>query len=235
MANELISKDEVTKERTPSELMVWFKCKNEQIYSTSEGRKALRLHEGRVKQFMEEIYPLAIFGERKFGNTNQILITPVIGSQNYDAILTDLRSKPPSQSYVEITQSHEGENEYLRALELHNRGLVFRYGKVSKTRTKRTGIQVLVEPGCASVEEAAKDDLENIRAAAEKKAGKDYPADTSLIIFFDDTLHFPRVIDDAQLDNFVNRNILNLDLMFSTLYLIGWKNVFREYSLVKRP
>ncbi len=196
--------------------------------------KALRLHKGLAKQFMEEIYPLAMFGERKFGNTNQILIKPVISNQPYDAILTDFRSKPPSQSYVEITQSHEGENEYLRSFVLYNRGWVSRYGKVSKTRTKN-GMQVSVEPEAVSVEKAAEDDLKRILDAAQNKTGKDYPTDTSLIIFFDDTLHFPKVIDNAKLDSFVTRKILKLDLRFSTLYLVGWQNVFREFSLVKIP
>ncbi|MDD5038017.1 MAG: hypothetical protein PHN78_01695, partial [Dehalococcoidales bacterium] len=104
-----------------------------------------------------------------------------------------------------------------------------------KTGTKRTGMQVSIEPDVASVEKAAEDDLEKILVAAKKKAGKDYPADTSLIIFFDDTLHFPKVIDNAKLDSFVTGNILDLGLRFSTLYLIGWQNVFREFSLVKRP
>jgi len=63
---------------------------------------------------MEEAYPLAIFGWRKFDNTDQILLQSVIGNQNYDAVVTDLRSEPASQSYVEITQSHEGGSDYLR-------------------------------------------------------------------------------------------------------------------------
>ena len=63
---------------------------------------------------MEEVYPLAIFGRRKFGNTDQILIQSVIGNQNYDAVVSDLKSEPASQSYVEITQAHEGESDYLR-------------------------------------------------------------------------------------------------------------------------
>ncbi len=63
---------------------------------------------------MEETYPLAIFGWRKFDNTDQILIQSAIGNQNYDAVVSDLKSEPASQSYVEITQSHEGESDYLR-------------------------------------------------------------------------------------------------------------------------
>lgn len=234
MSDESISKEELTKKRTPSELWSWFKQKVDQIYySSGEGRKALRLHEGLTKQLMEEIYPLAIWGKRKFGSTDKVLLQPVISNQSYDAVITDLRTEPASRSYIEITQSHEGENEYLRSFVLHNEGLVSRYGIVSKTGTKRTGMQVSVEPDGAYVEEAAKNDLERILAAAKLKKGKDYPANTSLIIFFDDSLHFPRVVDDAHLDDFVNRNILNLDLRFSTLYLVGLDHVFREYSLAK--
>lgn len=110
------------------------------------------------------------------------------------------------------------------------RGFVSRYGTVSKKGTKKTGLEVSVEPGGAYVEEAARDDLERILAAAERKKGKDYPMNTSLIIFFDDSLHFPRVVDDAQLDDFVNKNILNLDLRFSTLYLVGWKSVLKSMA-----
>ncbi|MFC1958970.1 hypothetical protein ACFLV6_03575 [Chloroflexota bacterium] len=235
MSDESISIEELTKERTPSELLRWWDRKNDEVYySTNEGRKPLTLHKGRAKEFVEEILPLAIFGERNFGSTDQVLLKPVIGNQSYDAVITDLRTEPASQSYVEITQSHEGENEYLRSFVQHNKGLVCRYGTVSKIGTKRTGMQVSIEPDGACVEKAAKDDLEKILAAAERKKGKDYPVNTSLIIFFADSLHFPRVVDDAHLGDFVNRNILKLDLRFSALYLVGLDHVFREYSLAKR-
>jgi len=118
MLHKRIGLEELTKKRTPSELLSWAKWKMEQIGSTDEGEKALRLREGLAKPLMEEVYPLAIFGWRKFGNTDQILMQPIIGNQSYDAIVTDLRSKPASESYIEITQSHEGENDYLRRLVL---------------------------------------------------------------------------------------------------------------------
>lgn len=82
------------------------------------------------------------------------------------------------------------------------------------------------------VEERVKNELERIRDAAEKKQGKDYPRDTSLIIFFDHTPPLEEVIDNVELDNFVSKNILNLDLRFSTLYLVG-RDILREFSLAK--
>ncbi|NQT31692.1 MAG: hypothetical protein HQ588_05095 [Deltaproteobacteria bacterium] len=233
MSNKDISKEELTKKRTPSELHSWLNRRIEQIGSTDEGLEDLRLHRGLAKQLMEEVYPLALFGCRKFGNNDQILMQPIIGNQNYDAVVTDLRTKPASQSYVEITQSHEGENDYLRMVALHKHGYVFKYGTVSKTGTQKTGLEVSVQAEAVEVAKVAKNELGRILDALKRKAGKDYPANTSLIIIFDDTLHFQEVVDSAKLDNFVNTHILTLDLKFSTLYLVGQKNVFREFSISK--
>jgi len=234
MSNEGISIEELTKKRTPSELLSWVKRKMDQIESTDEGERALRLREGLAKQLMEEVYPLAIFGWRKFGNTDQILMQPIIGNQSYDAVVTDLRSKPTSQSYVEITQSHEGENDYLRRLVLQQRGITFGHSPVIKKGTKKTGLQISIPLQVVSSNEVARDELRRIIDAAKRKTAKDYPINTSLVIVFNDDFFFRRAIDDATLDTFIKKYILKLDLRFSTLYLVGWQNVFREFSLGKR-
>jgi hypothetical protein len=234
MSDESISIEELTKKRTPSELMCWVKQKMEQIGATDEEEKALRLHEGLAKQLMEEVYPLAIFGWHKFGDTDRILLQPVIGSQNFDAIVTDLRTKPASQSYVEITQSHEGENDYLRRLVRQEQGFIFMPSDVTKTGTKKTGLKVSVKPNVNSGE-IAENELNRIVDAAKRKAGKDYPTNTSLIIVFDDDRFFQRRIDNATLGAFSRKYILRLDLRFSMLYLVGRReNVFREFNLAKR-
>jgi hypothetical protein len=234
MSNEDISREELTKKRTPSELLSWVNWKREQIASTEEGERTLILHEGLKKQFEEEVYPLALFGQHKFGNTDQILMQPIIGNQSYDAVITDLRSKPAFESYVEITQAHEGENDYLFRFVLSRQGITFGHSPPIKTGTKKTGLRVSIPPQVFSPSEVATKELEKIVDAAKRKAAKDYPINTSLIIFFDDDLNFRRVVDDRHLDAFVKKNILNLDLRFSTLYLIGRKQVFREFSLAKR-
>jgi len=234
MSNKGISIEELTKKRTPSELLGWVKRKMDQIGSTDEGERALRLREGLAKQLMEEVYPLALFGWRKFGNTDQILIHPIIGNQSYDAVVTDLRSKPASQTYVEITQSHEGESDYLRMLNLQQRGFTFSHGPVIKTGTKKTGRLVSTPPKVVTPNEVARNELGKIVDAAKRKAAKDYPINTSLIIVFNDDWFFRQAIDDANLDTFIKKYILKLDLRFSTLYIVGWQNVLREFSLGKR-
>ena len=81
MTDKIISEKELTENRTPSELWNWLVDKVKQICSTEEGLKDFRLQKGLVKQLVGEIAPLAIFGRHKFGDTDQVLLQPIIGNQ----------------------------------------------------------------------------------------------------------------------------------------------------------
>lgn len=155
---------------------------------------------------------------------------PIIGNQGYDAVVTGLRTKPASKSYVEITQAHEGENDYLFRLVLANTGFAYGHSPAIKKGIRRNK-RVSIPPQVVTPSEVARDELDRIVDAARRKEAKNYPANTSLIIVFDDDLLFRRVMDDTHLDTSIKKNILKLDLRFSTLYLVGWHNVFREFSL----
>lgn len=221
MALEYCSKDEIEKERPPSELWDWLNQKVKQICSTQEGLEAFRLQKGLLKKLPEEIAPLAIFGKKKFGDTDQVLLQPIIGSQNYDAKVIDKRTNSASVTYIEITQAYidksDGKKQYLRRLELLERGCTHHEGEV---------------------EESVKNELDRIIAAAKRKAGKDYPVNTSLIISFDDTTLSEerlRVLKCPTIDSFVGKEIMNLDLRFSQLYLVGEaQDIFREYTIKRQ-
>jgi hypothetical protein len=213
-------------------LRSWVIEKTGEMGSTQQGRRVLRLQKGFAKQLMEEVLPLSIFGKHKYGDTDQVLLQPVIGNQPYDAAVKDLTTDPPTESFVEITQSHEGEDNYLRRCQLLDKGYDFPYAPVIKTRTKK-GRAFSIPPEANSVDERVENELKRILAAAKGKEGKEYPPNTSLVIFFDDARPFRECMDNVRLDSFVTSNISNLDLRFSTLYLVGW-DVFREYSLVKK-
>jgi len=103
MVIEYCSQLEIEKKRTPSELWDWLIQKVDQICSTDEGLEAFRLQKGLLKKIPEEIAPLAIWGEYKFGNTDSVFLQPVIGNQNYDAKVIDNRIVPVSETYIEIT------------------------------------------------------------------------------------------------------------------------------------
>ncbi|AII61550.1 hypothetical protein [Dehalococcoides mccartyi] len=234
---EYVSKAELEKERTPSELWNWLIQKVGHICSTKEGLTAFRLQYGLLKKLPEEIAPVAIFGEHKFGSTDQILLKPVIGSQNYDAIVIDKRTEPSTETYIEITQAHEGENDYWRRCQLLNKGYVFSNAPVIKSG-KGKNLQVSIPETATPVEAGVKNELDRIVDAANRKANKNYPDNTSLIIFFDDTkLSEERLqaLNLPTLDDFVKKNLMNLNLTFTTLYLVGGaKVVFREYPIKQK-
>ncbi len=231
---EYVSQDEIEKERTPSELWDWLIRKVEQTCSTEEGLEAFRLQKGLLKKLPEEIAPLAIFGKQKYGTTDQVLLKPVIGSQSYDAEIIDKRIEPPDKCYIEITQAHEGKDAYFRRRELLEKGFVFSKAPVITTgrgKNRRTSIP----PQATSVEEGVKNELNRIADAAKRKAGKDYRSNTFLLIAFDDTTLSEERLKNLGypgIDDFIRREISDLDLRFSHLYLVGkGQEVFREYPI----
>jgi hypothetical protein len=240
MLEEYISKGEIEKARTPLELRDWQIQKVKDICSTKEGLKAFRLQndeEKLIKKLNEEIAPLAIFGMQKYGNTDQVLLKPVIGNQNYDAKVIDKRTESATEAYVEITQAHEGEDDYWRRCELYKNGYVFSNAPVIK-KGKGKSRKVSIPPDATPVEEGVKNELNRIVAAAKRKAGKDYPTDTSLIIIFNDaeiSEERLNLLNCPTLDDFVKNELMNLDLRFTTLYLVGEaKEVFREYQIKRQ-
>jgi hypothetical protein len=229
-----ISEEEITKKRTPFELWDWIILEVNQICSTNKGLRDFRLQKGLLKQLVEEITPLAKFGKHKYGDTGQVLLQPVIGNQDYDAIVTDLRTEPASEAFIEITQAHEGENDYWRRCELLYKGCVSSNAPVIK-KNEGKKFTITIPNEATSVQGRLENTLNRIVDAAKRKASKDYPASTSLIIFFDDTPPFEKalkVIKHTTLDGFIKKEIMNLDLRFSHLYLVGeTEQIFREYQI----
>jgi len=137
-----------------------------------------------LKKLPEEIAPLAIFGKHKFGDTGQVLLQPVVGNQNYDAKVIDKRTEPATETYVEITQTHEGEDNYRCGCELLKKGCVFSNAPVIK-KGKGKSLTVSIPPEATPVEEDVEKELDRILDAARRKVGNDCPVNTSLIIFSD--------------------------------------------------
>lgn len=232
MPKHEISEDELTEERTPRELLDWVESTIRRIGSTVEGKRALRFRKGLAKELMEEVHPLAIFGLGKYGESKTVKLKPVLGNQKFDAIVRDITTEPATSSFIEITQAHEGENEHLRKLALEREGYVSPIGHVTKKGTKKTGLDVSVEVEAISHDDSIQRDLDMIFDAAKRKEGKEYLPNTSLVIKFDDALHFQESAEIAELDAMVQEKLMNLTLSFSTIYLVGeTKKTFREYEL----
>ena len=221
MSEESIKKEDIEQERTPKELLAWVESNIELVASTEGGEQSIRLREGIMKPIMDEVYPIAMFAVKKYGETEEVKIKPKIGSQNYDAIVTDYSCSPPEENYLEVTLAHEGEDQYLKALHLQRHGYVFSTGTVKKEGTKKTGIQISVEPEAYSASDNVENELSKILEALKRKEGKKYPVNTDLVIIFNDGHMFRRHVDNRGIDAFIHNNALELDLQFRHLYLVG--------------
>ena len=240
---DIPTEDELTEDRTPLAFSAWLRRNLDDIYYSGEDgiRTSILYTEGPhrliMKRLYEEALPLAILGENKFGDSDQVSLRLVLDDPTHDAVVTDRRANTAVVSRIEITQSHEGEDSYWRRLDRLETGRSFPYVPVPASGKKKG--QAPAMPAQANpVEERVRRELQRIIDAAKRKEQKDYPADRSLLIFFDDWTPFHTVMDGEKLDEFVFQHLMTPTLRsrFTTLYLVGmWRDVFREFPLAWRP
>jgi len=226
-----VTEEELIVERTPQDLIDWVEKKIQKIIQQEGGKEALRMREGLCKDFIEEVYPLRILTGFQFNDRNDVKLRPVIGNQNYDVLITDYAFSPPRTSKLEITQAHEGENQFLRRLMLQQQGWSPLTGSIKKTGTKNTGIKVEGEIVARDVQDSLNNQIKLINQALHRKLQKDYESNTSLLIMFEDTIAY-RVADAKEvLQSFIQDEWTRIT-KFSTLYLAGWsQHIFLKYPL----
>jgi hypothetical protein len=228
MAN-LVTEEELSKERSSSELIKWIQNKFAEIAEIEGGKDAVRMRKGRCKELVEEVYPLSIFASKKYGEVDDVYFKPVIGSQNYDAIV---RSKDENYK-LEITLAHEGELEFLRRFMLKERGYAPASGQIKKTGTKNTGRKLELELVAKNVDDHLREQIDLIRDALGRKLKKDYDLGTSLLIMFEDVVSFDEEEERKVLYSTVEQELGPLSNMhgFSKLYLTSWsKRIFIEWG-----
>ena len=166
-----------------------------------DGLRQIRLRIGLAKELMQEAFPIGVFATRYFHGSDQVQIALKVGSQGYDAVVHDKRTPSSGIEYLEVTMALEGEADYLRMLTLHKTGQVSGLGRVTKTGTKKTGQVVKVEAEAVSQAEVLAKERTVIAEAIERKVTKVYPANTALVIGFDDTMSFDRTDNIANIQS----------------------------------
>ena len=216
-----LTQTELETPKTAAELHLWVKSKIEEISGTREGKRAIRMSIGLAKILVEESLPLALFANHYFDASSKVVIKQVIGSQPYDASISDERDQPSSLQFVEVTQAHEGENEYLRMVVLQEIGHVSVLGRVRKKDTKHRGLKVEVENEAKYHSEVVTDHLSRIEAAVARNSKKKYPEHTGLVIAFDDSIAFRKPEDLTQLENWARQNLIPCLPYFELVSLVG--------------
>lgn len=216
-----LSADEMTKRRTPRELDDWVKMIFERYRESSKAKAYLRLGNGLCKQLLEEVWPLALLTKQLFGDSNLVVCKPVLGNQNYDALIEDDRGDVPMRIKVEFTIAVDGYDDHLRMEVLNDKGSVNTYGDISVSGTKNTHHKIDIVPSGRDGDELKSNAVRLITEALRRKADRTYGLNCWLCVKFDDRI-WVRNRDDLetiQASVFLVKRALNLD--FAKVFIVG--------------
>ncbi|MET3684421.1 hypothetical protein ABID56_002558 [Alkalibacillus flavidus] len=188
--------------RTAQEMRLYFEEKMKEINDSEELRKIVRLKQGKVKEFVEEFYPLTLFSQSKYFGLNS-RGKVVLGNQGYDASIIQ---QDGTEKKLEITSYIDGEWEHKDAIRLNERG----YGDMRFNDVK-------------SLKERALDNLEKVLANIRNKSLKDYRG-VSLLFVINTYDFFEAYNNDSQqfIDKLISE-IKNFDFKAERVYLIRLK------------
>jgi hypothetical protein len=223
--NLLLTAEELTTPRSPTELAHWVEHKCRLFVSYNEAKNWVLLHEGLYKKFYEEVYPLSLFATHVYDGRSDIQCAPNLDNRDFDAIIIDYSKSPPSELKVEITSTFSPE-EYLRMKYFVQHGEVNIFGKLSASGTKKRGHKIHVEKEAIKHSDLLERTFSLIRSRVERKCVRPnepqkYGRGHILIVAFDDWEWFGSKQDVVALENFVKENILRLPLNFALLYVLG--------------
>lgn len=217
-----ISNEEIEKARTPAELLEWVTSSIDAIASTEDGIRAIRMRRGECKPLIEEIYPLARWAARFFEDRADCVITPKLGSQNYDAVVSLTNVDAYTSLFVEVTQAHMGESEHHRLIHLQEHGWAPGPLSMMKKRgTEKVGLDV--QPGriVTTMEESIRITEQLITQAIQRKTKKRYEPTTVLLVAFEDFVISKEPAIERRLLDCMKEAAASEMHFFEGIYLVG--------------
>lgn len=233
--NSLLTKEELTTPRTPTELARWVEDKCRLFADCPEAKKQVLLHKGLFKKFYEELYPLSLFITHLYAERSDIQCVPNLDNRDFDATILDYSKSPPSKLKVEITSAVDGYDQHLRMKYFAKHGHVYAWGTLSASGTEKRGHEINVENELTAVSVSLERTFSLIRSAFKGKSvilnkPPKYGQGHVLIVAFDD---WPRFAEQhmADLKAFVEKDVLTLPLDFAALYVVGLsENTFVHFE-----
>jgi hypothetical protein len=224
--NSLLTKEELTTPRTPTELARWTEDKCRLFADCPETKKWALLRKGPFKKFYEEIYPLSIFATHLYSERSDIQCIPNLDNRDFDAIILDHSTSPPSKLKIEITSAVKAKDQYLRMKYFVKHGHVNVWGTLSASGTEKVGHEIHVENEMIDHATLLERTFSLIRSAFEGKSvipnkPPRFGQGHVLIIVFDDWQWFNPEQEMAALKDFVKKHVLTLPLDFAALYVVG--------------
>jgi hypothetical protein len=176
---------------------------------------------------------MALFAQRHYGASPQVIITHVLGNQNYDGIVQDNRASPEPIRYLEVTTTLKTYEASLRMELLSKQGHVAAYGPVTAEGPHHRRISITAE-GIAREHQAIRaDHLQLGQDVVTRKAKKKYEPNTALIVSVDDSVAFSQAEDVAALDELARETLVPMLQVsnFSLLALEGSNGLHLLYTI----
>lgn len=227
---KILNKGDMCLPRTPHDLSEWVLCKSDEMSATHEARLYARSGKMLPKKFWEEIRPLSLFASLVYGKRKDILFTPNIGNEDFDALAQDTSAN--THFYIEISYAKDGYDESLRLEVLNESGTVNALGDIDVSGTKASGARFISVANEAVRHDIIRDEaLSLVEQRITNKCDGRYGEQHVLIIVLDDYLPFRTERDKGILESSVADLIGSLTPTFKSIYLLGssgsyLKNVF---------
>ena len=209
----MISKEEISISRRPSEYIQWFESHLETTGRDRAFREDALQHKGIFKQFYEELFPLYSLLKCKQREWNDSRFRNVLGSQSYDVEIEN-----NSMSYLEIGTTEFDDVELLRMRVFLDNGYVSLVGKPERDNRNRP---VAIQDEARSHEEIVRETMDSISALIESKSEKDYPDTTGLVVYYDDFSIVFDEDDNEMLRSGIDRLKPKWKCTFDAVYLVG--------------
>lgn len=224
--NSLLTTEELTIPRTPTELARWIEDKCLLFADCPEAKEWVLLHQGLSKKFHEELYPLSLFATHLYTDRSDIRCIPNLDNRDFDETILDYSTSPPSELKVEITSAVQGYDQHLRMKYFVKNGHVNVWGTLSASGTKKVGHEIHVENEVIDHNILLERTFSLILSSVERKSispnkPQKYGQGHVLIVAFDDWQWFTSEQDMAALKVFVEKHVLMLPLDFAALYVVG--------------
>jgi hypothetical protein len=176
--------------RTAAEMLPWALEAHTRFTKSKALRDLARAGHGFAKELAEEALPMARFAWRYFRESKEVLITHVLGNQQYDGNVDDKRAAPSHIRYIEVTDSTRDHNEALRNELLSRDGTAPGVGKVHAEGPKGRRTRLEGEYAMRDVGAEPTQQLERVHEVVKAKAAKTYPSGTALVVHVDDAIVF---------------------------------------------
>lgn len=172
--------DSVEVFRRPAEYLLWFQALVERTKGNREEHVAALAHKGLFKVLYEEIFPLASLLRVKSEAWREAEFRNVLGNQAYDV---EIRNH--ALNFIEIVTTDFDDGQRFRMMQMIERGSVDAIGPIHRDARGRP-VGITGEGAMRLRDDVVRERLDLACDRLSKKATRDYPKGTALLIYIDD-------------------------------------------------